>query len=62
VRPLDAEGTLVYLKGRHDVAPSRVFLLGWSNGARTTLNVMIRQGKAGKAFAPLPRRKAASHT
>jgi carboxymethylenebutenolidase len=43
VRPLDAEGALVYLRGRADVAPSRVFLQGWSNGGSTALNVMIRQ-------------------
>ena len=44
VRPLDAEGAFAYLAQRTDVAPNFIFLQGWSNGASTTLNVMIRQG------------------
>jgi len=57
VRPLDAEGALAYLLSRRDVAPKQVYLQGWSNGASTTLNVMIRQGKgpgfrAALAFYP----------
>jgi carboxymethylenebutenolidase len=44
VRPLDAEGALAYLRSRADVLPDRIFLQGWSNGASTALNVMIRQG------------------
>jgi carboxymethylenebutenolidase len=44
VRPLDAEGALAYLRGRGDVLSDRIFLQGWSNGASTALNVMIRQG------------------
>src|SRR5579871_5049667 len=44
VRPLDAEGAFAYLAQRGDVAPNFIFLQGWSNGASTTLNVMIRQG------------------
>jgi len=43
VRPLDAEGALKYLQARNDVAPGRIFLQGWSNGASTALNVMYRQ-------------------
>jgi len=43
VRPLDAEGALAYLRGRGDVLSDRIFLQGWSNGASTALNVMIRQ-------------------
>jgi dienelactone hydrolase len=43
VRPLDAEGALAYLRGRRDVVSDRIFLQGWSNGASTALNVMIRQ-------------------
>jgi dienelactone hydrolase len=43
VRPLDAEGALRYLQSRDDVAPGRIFLQGWSNGASTALNVMYRQ-------------------
>ena len=55
--PLDAEGALAYLLSRRDVAPKQVYLQGWSNGASTTLNVMIRQGKgpgfrAALAFYP----------
>jgi carboxymethylenebutenolidase len=49
VRPLDAEGALVYLRARADVAADRVFLQGWSNGGSTALNVMIRQ-KANGGF------------
>ncbi len=57
VRPLDAEGALVYLRGRGDVDANRIFLQGWSNGGSTTLNVMIRQGtrsgfRAALAFYP----------
>ena len=44
VRPFDAEGAMAYLLGRGDVTPNRIFLQGWSNGASTSLNVMIRQG------------------
>jgi carboxymethylenebutenolidase len=44
VRPLDAEGALAYLRGRDDVVAGQVYLQGWSNGASTALNVMIRQG------------------
>jgi len=52
VRPLDAEGALAYLRARGDVAPTKIFLQGWSNGGSTTLNVLIRQGaKAGFAAA-----------
>lgn len=43
VRPLDAEGALKYLQSRRDVAPGKIFLQGWSNGASTALNVMYRQ-------------------
>ena len=57
VRPFDAEGALAYLLARGDVVQNRVFLQGWSNGASTTLNVMIRQAtRAGfrAAFAFYP--------
>ncbi|NUU00884.1 dienelactone hydrolase family protein [Herbaspirillum robiniae] len=43
VRPLDAEGALAWLAARSDVARERIMLQGWSNGASTALNVMIRQ-------------------
>jgi dienelactone hydrolase len=57
VRPLDAEGALVYLRNRSDVVGQHVFLQGWSNGGSTTLNTMIRQGnspgfRAALAFYP----------
>ena len=51
VRPLDAEGALKYLQSRGDVTAQRIYLQGWSNGARTTLNVMYRQALAnGNGF------------
>lgn len=50
VRPLDAEGALRYLQSRSDVAPGRIFLQGWSNGASTALNVMSRQASASSGF------------
>lgn len=43
VRPLDAEGALAFLLSRGDVSGGRIYLQGWSNGASTGLNVMIRQ-------------------
>jgi dienelactone hydrolase len=49
VRPLDAEGALVYLRSRADVTVKKIFLQGWSNGGSTALNVMIRQ-KADNGF------------
>jgi carboxymethylenebutenolidase len=49
VRPLDAEGALAWLLARPDVQPARVMLQGWSNGASTTLNVMLRQATGASA-------------
>ena len=43
VRPLDAEGALAWLAARPDVRPERIMLQGWSNGASTALNTMMRQ-------------------
>ena len=43
VRPLDAEGALAWLATRRDVDANRVMLQGWSNGASTALNTMMRQ-------------------
>jgi len=40
VRPLDAYGTLAYLRSRSDVLPDRVALQGWSNGGSATLATM----------------------
>ncbi len=50
VRPLDADGALVYLHGQRDVVTDRIFLQGWSNGASTALNVTIRQGSQAKGY------------
>lgn len=47
VRPLDAEGAFVYLRGRGDVVPNQIFVQGWSNGGSTALNVMIWQTPPG---------------
>ncbi|WDZ97646.1 dienelactone hydrolase family protein [Herbaspirillum sp. WKF16] len=52
VRPLDAEGALAWLAARPDVEPARISLQGWSNGASTALNVMIRQARRASAQAP----------
>lgn len=41
-RPLDAYGALAYLRSRPDVAPDRIGLMGWSNGASATLAAMAR--------------------
>jgi len=49
VRPLDAEGALAWLLARPDVQPDRVMLQGWSNGASTALNAMIRQATGASA-------------
>ena len=43
VRPLDAEGALAWLAAQPDVKADRVMLQGWSNGASTALNTMMRQ-------------------
>jgi dienelactone hydrolase len=40
VRPLDAYGALLFLRKRPDVAPDRIVLQGWSNGASAVLAVM----------------------
>lgn len=39
-RPLHAYGALRFLQSRADVIPNRIALLGWSNGASTTLAAM----------------------
>jgi len=49
VRPLDAEGALAWLAARRDVRPDRVMLQGWSNGASTALNTMMRQADGSAA-------------
>jgi len=58
VRPLDAEGALAWLAARPDVQPDRVMLQGWSNGASTALNTMLRQA-AGQAVDKTRRFRAA---
>ena len=40
VRPLDAYGSLAYLRAQPDVARDRIGLQGWSNGASATLATM----------------------
>jgi carboxymethylenebutenolidase len=52
VRPLDAEGALAWLRARADVAPERVMLQGWSNGASTALNTMYRQATRPAGAGP----------
>lgn len=39
-RPLHAYGALRFLQSRPDMVPNRIALLGWSNGASTTLATM----------------------
>ena len=58
VRPLDAEGALAWLAARPDVQPDRVMLQGWSNGASTALDTMMRQA-SGEAAAKGRRFRAA---
>jgi len=58
VRPLDAEGALAWLATRRDVDPNRVMLQGWSNGASTALNTMMRQA-AGEGADKAHRFRAA---
>jgi carboxymethylenebutenolidase len=40
VRPLDAYGALAFLRKRADVAPDKIVLQGWSNGASAVLAAM----------------------
>lgn len=40
IRPLDAYGALAYLRSRPDVAPEKIGLMGWSNGASAALAAM----------------------
>ncbi|HYA81448.1 MAG TPA: dienelactone hydrolase family protein [Methylocystis sp.] len=40
VRPLDAYGALLYLRGRSDVDGARIALQGWSNGGSATIAAM----------------------
>jgi len=46
VRPFDAYGALAYLRTRPEVAPDRVGLMGWSNGASATLASLATDGVA----------------
>jgi carboxymethylenebutenolidase len=52
VRPFDAYGALAYLHTRNDVAPDRVALQGWSNGASATLATMSQATPALKSPTP----------
>lgn len=47
VRPLDAEGAFVYLRGRGDIVPNQIFLQGWSNGGSSALNALTWQTPPG---------------
>jgi dienelactone hydrolase len=40
VRPLDAYGTLTYMRSRPDVLADRIGLMGWSNGGSATIASM----------------------
>jgi dienelactone hydrolase len=44
VRPLDAYGTLRYLRHRDDVIKDKIGVQGWSNGAMTVLVTMSDKG------------------
>ncbi len=59
VRPLDAEGALAWLAARPGVRPDRVMMQGWSNGASTALNVMLRQATRAAPASSAPRFRAA---
>jgi len=52
VRPLDAYGGLAYLKGRANVDPSRIALMGWSNGGSATLSAMADVTLKSVGLAP----------
>src|SRR5450432_498081 len=52
VRPFDAYGALAYLRTRSDVAPDRIALQGWSNGANATLATMSAATPAFKSPTP----------
>jgi carboxymethylenebutenolidase len=52
VRPFDAYGALAYLRTRNDVAPDRIALQGWSNGASATLATMSSTTPALKSPTP----------
>ena len=49
-RRLDAQGALVYLQSRADVAPDRVASLGWSHGASTVLAALNTRQSAVAAW------------
>lgn len=57
VRPYDAYGALAYLRTRNDVAPDRIALQGWSNGASATLATMSAATPA-KSLTPAIRFRA----
>src|SRR4051812_45468244 len=51
VRPLDANGALVYLRTRAEVDGARIGLQGWSNGGSATLSTMAASPGTPKGFA-----------
>src|SRR5260221_1393981 len=52
VRPFDAYGALAYLRTRNDVAPDRIALQGWPNGASATLATMSSATPSLKSPTP----------
>lgn len=47
VRPLDADGALVWLNTRSDILSDRIALQGWSNGGSAALATMVLKNRAG---------------
>jgi dienelactone hydrolase len=52
VRPFDAYGALAFLRNRPEVAPERIGLMGWSNGASATLASVAANGVASAGRTP----------
>lgn len=52
VRPLDAYGTLAYLRSRRDVQPDRIGLQGWSSGGSAALSTMSADAPGIRAPTP----------
>ncbi|MBL8833874.1 MAG: dienelactone hydrolase family protein [Rhodospirillales bacterium] len=50
-RPYDAYGGLAWLQARPDIAPSRIGLMGWSNGAMAVLSTLRTDAPARPALA-----------
>lgn len=50
-RPFDAYGGLAWLQARPDIAPARIGLMGWSNGAMAVLSTLRVDAPARPALA-----------